>query len=397
MRASRTRIVDVDHFCSAVATSLRPDPIRRFQETHFTAFEIQLLATALLVVFVGLGLVAASRMRPLVRRRYGRQLAEISSVLVVGAVVVSSVYAFTLVWWVSGILESTLEMMTVDRMIATYQLVTVAIALTAYLAIRFVNRSIDKLAQTKALTKHQSEVAYHVADIGIVAAAGTVIFTLWGIDLTNIFIGAGAITAVVALTARETLAAMLAGFILLFTRPFTVGDWIRVNETSGIVTDVTLFTTQIQTFDDKHVLVPNDEVTDSQLTNYSKNDQLRIDVEVGVDYDADIEHARSIVTDAVGDLESVKNNPNPQVIAKRFGDSAIVLECRAWIGDPTMRRRLDARTDVIEAIDAAFDREGISIPFPQRVHAARAEALQVDGIGADRGRSSLEDRATGGD
>ncbi|GAB3663707.1 mechanosensitive ion channel family protein [Halopiger thermotolerans] len=372
--------------------------IRRLQEAYFAAFEGRLLATVLLAAFVGLGIVAASRIRPVVRRKYGRQLEEIASVLVLVSVVVTAVYLLSVVWRMTFVLEYILAILSINRWIAAYQLMTLAIALTAYLAIRVVNRSIDKLAQTKALTSHQREVAYHVADIGIVAVAGTVIFTLWGIDLTNIFIGAGAITALVALTARETLAAMLAGFILLFTRPFTVGDWIRVNETTGIVTDVTLFTTQIQTFDDKHVLVPNDEVTDSQLTNYSKNDQLRIDVEVGVDYETDLEFARSVVADAVDEVESVKNNPNPQVIAKRFDDSAIVLECRSWIGEPTMRRKLDARTDVIEAIDAAFDREGISIPFPQRVHAARDEALRIDeGTGADRGRSSLEERATGGD
>ncbi|WP_049990501.1 mechanosensitive ion channel family protein [Natrinema salifodinae] len=355
----------------SLQSPLRPDPILRLQELYFSSFETQVFATLFLIALLPLGAEVASHVRTRVRRRYGRQLAEASSVLVLAAVVVADVYAFSVVWHVTYMLRYTLDVMLIDRWLAARQLVSAAVAVTAYLAIRFVNRSIDKLAQTDAITKHQSEVAYHVTDICIVGFAGTILLSLWGIDLTNIFIGAGAITAVVALTARETLAAMLAGFILLFSRPFYVGDWIAIDETTGIVTDVTIFTTKIQTFGDRHVLVPNDQVTSSPLINYSRNDQLRVDVEVGVGYDTDLEHARAVVADAVADLEEIKNAPNPQVVATRFDDSAITLECRVWIGDPTMRRKLDAQTAVIEAIVDAFDREGIEIPYPQRVHAAR--------------------------
>ncbi|MFC4437534.1 MULTISPECIES: mechanosensitive ion channel family protein [Natrialbaceae] len=373
-------------------TSLRPDPIRWIQRTYFDSFEVQLLATALLLALIVLGTASASRVQDVVRRRHGRQLAEISSILVLGLVVAGAIYSFTVIWGVTFVLEYTLESVAFSRWDVARQLVTAAAIATAYLTIRFVNRSIDKLAETSAFTKHQSEVAYHVADVAIIAATVTLLLTVWQVDLTNIFIGAGAITAVVALTARETLTAMLAGFVLLFSRPFRVGDWIEVNETSGIVTDVTIFTTKIQTFDDKHVLVPNDEVTNSQLTNYSQNDQLRLEVEVGVDYDTDVARAREVAVDAVDDLESVKNAPNPQAVTKKFGDSSILLECHAWIGQPTMRRTLDARTDMIEAIRAAFDREGIEIPYPQRVHSTRKGGFRIgDSPREETGISTTDD------
>lgn len=73
------------------------------------------------------------------------------------------------------------------------------------------------------------------------------------------------------------------------------------------------------------------------------------------------------------DLESVKRTPVPQVVARRFGESSIVLEVQLWIGDPTMRRKLNARTGAIQAIKRAFEREGIEIPYPQRVHSSRDE------------------------
>ncbi|APW98735.1 mechanosensitive ion channel protein MscS [Halobiforma lacisalsi AJ5] len=367
-------------------SSLRPEPVPRIQDAYLGSLQSQLLATVAIVALAAGMVLGISRLRPTVERRFGSQKGEIVSILALATVIGATVYALSVVWRVTFVLWITFRTMTFGRWVAAQQLVTFALIATAYLAIRAVNRSIDKAAETKAITKHQSEVAHHVADVAIVSFVSVVILTLWGIDLTNVFIGAGALTALVALTARETLAAMLAGFILLFSRPFRVGDWIEVNETDGIVTDVTIFTTKIQTFDDTHVLVPNDEVTDSQLVNYSRNDQLRIDLEVGVDYDADLEHARSVAVEAVGGVEQIKDTPAPQAVARRFGDSAILLEVHLWIGDPTKRREHDARTAALESIHAAFDREGIDIPFPQRIHAARNDSLRVATSGTENDR-----------
>ncbi|MDG5759446.1 mechanosensitive ion channel family protein [Natronococcus sp. A-GB1] len=371
---------------------LQPDVVEWIQETYLDTLGPKLLATALLLVLILIGAASASRVYDALRQRYGPKLGEVVSLLILGIVIVIVVYSFSAIWEVLFVLEFTLQTATIDRWEAAQQIITLGIAATTYLAIRFVNRSIDTLAETSAVTKHQSEVAHHVADVAIIAAAATVILSLWGINLTNIFLGAGAITAIVALTARETLAAMLAGFVLLFSRPFHVGDWIEVNETNGIVTDVTIFTTKIQTFDDKHVLVPNDEVTSSQLTNYSRNNQLRVEVEVGVDYDADVSRAREIIVEAVDDLEIIKSSPNPQVVTKAFGDSSILLECHVWIGNPTKRRTHDARTAVIEAVADAFDREDISIPYPHRVHSPRGDGFRIEnGTREEAGISTTDD------
>lgn len=364
---------------------LRPNPIPELQQAYLASTEVQLFVTVLLVGLVVLGLRFGQRLETVLSDRYGTQIAEGGRILWLLVVIIAGVYLFSVIWHVTFMLLVVLETLAFDRWTAIQQLVTVSVVLVAYLLMRFVNRSIDKLAEGSSITEHQSEVAYHVADVGIAAGATTVILTIWGVNLTNIFIGAGAITAIIGLAARETFAAMIAGFVLLFSRPFRVGDWIAVDangeDRSGIVTDVTIFNTKIQTFSDEYVLIPNDEITSSQLKNLSRNDQLRVDVEVGVDYTADTEHARDVMVEAVDGLESIKRSPNPQAVAKRFDDSSIVLELRVWIGDPTMRRKWKARTDVIEAIKSAFDREGITIPYPQRVHAPRndEEGFRVGG------------------
>ncbi|MDL5360891.1 mechanosensitive ion channel family protein [Halalkalicoccus sp. NIPERK01] len=359
-------------------SSLRPDPVVDIQQAYFSDIGVQLLATAALVALVVLSLDFGRRVETFVGRRYDRHVGEASRIVWLLFVVATGIYALSVVWHVTYFIRLVLETLAIDRWTAIKQLVTVSLVLVAYLLIRFLNRSIDELQRTSSLTKHQSEVAYHVADIGIALGAMTLVLTLWGVDLTNIFIGAGAITAIVGLAARETLAAVLAGFILLFSRPFRVGDWIEVKDHSGIVKDVTIFNTKIQTFSDEHVLVPNDIITESDLTNLSRNDQLRVEIEVGIDYGTEIEHARAVIVDAVSDLDSIKSSPDPQVVAKRFADSSILLELRVWIGDPTMRRKWNAQTEAMEAIKEAFDREGITIPYPQRVQSARGDGFDVD-------------------
>ena len=366
--------------------TLRPDPIPELQRTLFATLEAQLIASVLLLI----GLFAAVRTiraaGPRLRKRHGSAMSEVIQTTSIFALVVTTTYALSVVWHFTYVVHLVLEAAFVGRGTALLQLVTVAVFVLAYLLVRLVNRSIDTLAETSAITKHQSEVAYHVADVGIFAAAFTIVLTIWGVDLTNIFIGAGAISAVVGLAARETLSAMIAGFVLLFARPFRVGDWIEVNDRSGVVKDVTVFNTKIQTFSDEHVLVPNDEITSSQLTNYSRNDQLRVDVEVGVDYETNLEHARTVLVEAGEEVDIFKSNPSPQVVTKSFGDSAILLELRGWIGAPTRRRELGAKTGAIRAIKAAFDREGIDIPYPQRVHDVREDV----GVTVDSEASSMQ-------
>lgn len=378
---------------------LRPGPIPQIQETYLASPEARLIATVALVALTALAVACLHRVQPAVGDRYGSNAAEAVTVAGLVGVVFTSIYAFSVIWHVTYVLVLTLEAITIDRWDVAEYVVTAAVALIAYLAIRFVNRSIDKLSETGAITSHQSEVAYHVADVGIIVVAGSIVLTLWGVPFESIFISAGAITAIVALTARETLAAMLAGFVLLFSRPFRVGDWVAISvssgeqEQSGVVTDVTIFNTKIRTARDEHIMIPNDEVTSSHLTNYSRNNRLRIEIEVGVDYETDLERARTVMVDAVSDLDLIEPAPSPRAVATGFGDSAILLELHVWIADPTRQRQLGAQTAAIQAVTRAFDREGIEIPYPQRVHAARGEdGFRVNGPGPeDRAAPSTDD------
>ncbi|ELY95097.1 mechanosensitive ion channel protein MscS [Natrialba hulunbeirensis JCM 10989] len=366
------------------------------QDVLYGSPPLQLL-TSIAVIFALVALFALIRsLRRLLGDRYTRNFAEaVEMAVLAGSVVVAS-YVLADIWALSFVFEEVLDAIFVDRFTGIRGAVSVAILITGYLLIRMVNRSFDRLYREDLITNHQKEVAYHTADAGIFVVAGLVIMSIWGIELTNLILSAGVVSAVFGLAAQKTVAAFVAGFLLLFTRPFRAGDWIEVanqneRKTAGIVQDITISHTKIRTFNDEHVLVPNDELTSNELINYSRSNRLRVDIELGVDYETDLHRARTIIRDAITDIDIISPLKEPQVVSKRFGDSAVVLELQFWIEDPKRRRVWQAQTVVIDAIKDAFEREAITIPYPQRTHQARGDrGFRVASTGSMEGDGELE-------
>jgi small conductance mechanosensitive channel len=365
---------------------LVPEFLRRLQAAYLSSTGAQLLGSLAALVALGVVIALVNRAGRPLKRRYSSRLTEALQAGVVAVCVVATVFWLTVVWRVVPAIGLVLDALTVNRWTGARLLLIIGVVVTAYLLIRLINRSIDRLSEEyEAITDHQSEVAYHVADVGVAVAAAFVSLAVWGIQLSRLFLGAGVLGAVIGLAARETLGSITAGFVLLFLRPFRVGDWIAVDDYEGIVRDVTIVNTEIRTFNDEHVLIPNDQITSEPLVNRSENNRLRVDVEVGIDYATDLQAVTAVAEEAMQEMDEPRSVPSPRAVLKRFDDSTIVLEARFWVDDPSSRRVWEARTAVIQSIKAAFDREGISIAYPQRVLAAREESGEV-GPHAERGR-----------
>jgi small-conductance mechanosensitive channel len=257
-----------------------------------------------------------------------------------------------------------------------------ALALVAFLTLVIaytltrVSKGLLEGADNGVITAHRREAIHYLLQIGIYVFAGLFVLALAGVDPGDLIVGAGVLGLVVGLAARQTVGAVLAGFVILFARPFEVGDWVLVDEAEGVVTDVTLFNTELRTFDDEHVIIPNDQVSASNIVNRSRSGRLRLSVDVGVDYDADVTRAAEIAERAMADceVEHLLAEPAPVVVGKSFGDSAIVLECRFWITDPSAPAKWETQTAVMREIKDAFEAEGIKIPYPQRELMGREEA-----------------------
>ena len=262
------------------------------------------------------------------------------------------VVVFLGVWDLLEPLERTYRNLVIEDLAGKLLLSGVILA-TAYTLTSFVGRTIGTLTGTTGhISEHEREILFR---------------------LGGLLVGAGFLGIVVGMAARQTLGAVLAGFVLMFSRPFEIGDWVQVGEQEGIVTHISIVNTRIQTFDGEYVMLPNDEVSSKPITNRTRKGRLRVEVEVGVDYEADPSRAADVALSAVKELDEVLTVPTPQVVGKRFADSSVVLGVRFWIDNPSARRKWRAQTAVIDAVKAAFSAEGIKIPFPQRELTGRVE------------------------
>ena len=227
--------------------------------------------------------------------------------------------------------------------------------------------------RTDRLTQHQEEVAYRILQITTFILVGLVILGLWNVDLSGLLVGAGFLGIVLGMAARQTLGSAIAGFVLMFARPFEIGDWVLIGDHEGIVTDISINNTRLENFDGEYVVISNDRVSDDVIINRTRKGRLRVRLEVGVDYATDLDHAEATILETVKEIDEVMTVPAPQVVPTKFGDSAVVLEMRFWVDKPSARRRWRAIAEIIRAVKKAFDREGITIPFPQRELSGRAE------------------------
>ncbi|MFC7007804.1 mechanosensitive ion channel family protein [Halalkalicoccus salilacus] len=230
-------------------------------------------------------------------------------------------------------------------------LLTVGLLAGTFVFVRFVHHLMqDFLSGHDAVSEHQLEVTYRITQVVVYILAGLVVLGFWRVDLSGLLIGAGVLGIVLGMAAQETLASIFAGFVLMFSRPFEIGDWVRIGEdettgSEGIVSDITIISTRIQTVDGEYAIIPNDEVSKRTVINYSRKGRLRLRVSVGVDYGTDLDRAQTTIHETIRGLEEIIRVPTPQVVVTEFGDSAIVLRSasgstsRARVGAGARNRR----------------------------------------------------------
>jgi small conductance mechanosensitive channel len=352
----------------------------------FIWIDIRVFITAFVLIALLAGFAVAWRGRQKLQETMPNALVNVIVAGAFGIFVVLAAITLLFLWEVVNSALLVLSETNISQYINSENAVklsfSVAILTIGYVVSGITQEGIDRLSRRReTLSRHQAQVLYRLTQISVYVVAGATILGVWDIDLTGLLVGAGFLGIVVGMAARQTLGSLLAGFMLMFARPFEIGDWVIIEEQEGIVTDISIVNTRIQTFDGEYVMIPNDTVGGSTIVNRSRKGRLRLEVDVGVDYDADVERAADLAKEAMGEQEDVLAVPSPQVVSKEFGDSAIVLGLRFWIDKPSARRKWRAKTTVINEVKDAFDGEGIKIPYPQRELSGRAETngFQVAG------------------
>ena len=370
------------------------DGLNGLSETFDTTLMRTVVTVAALGVLAGIGWVT-TRVQTWLRERLSEFTADVLTVVVVGTTFASAIGVTLGVWRLADDVATALGELAPGEGTGPLLAATFIILLVTHLLSRAGRRVVGNLVSRRdAFGQHEVEITYRVVQITLWVAAASVVLGLWDVNLTGVLVGAGFLGIVVGMAARQTLGAVLAGFVLMFARPFEIGDWVEIGDNEGIVTDISIVNTRVQTFDGEYVMLPNDLVSGQEVVNRSRKGRLRIEVEVGVDYDTDVPTATELAGEAMDDLDAILSVPTPQVVVKEFGDSAIVLGCRFWIDNPSARRKWRARTAVVESVKATFDEAGVKIPFPQRElsgraetggfrHAETAESVPVENGGVD--------------
>ena len=193
----------------------------------------------------------------------------------------------------------------------------------------------------------------------------------FGVQTTSIIALLAAGGLAVGLALQGTLQNIAAGIMLLFLRPFRVGEYIDAEGLAGTIEEIGLFTTQMRTYDGIYLEVPNAKIWNRAITNYSRVEARRLDLVVGIGYEDDIDKALAAMMDLLVKDERVNDDPEPQVMVKELGDSSVNLNLRCWIAPGDY---WSLRFDLTKAIKQRLDAEGITIPFPQRdVHLYKTE------------------------
>ena len=231
---------------------------------------------------------------------------------------------------------------------------TVAIALGIRLALR-------KLVSSK-LPRHIYVPIERIVFYGIIAAGVTAALSPLGIDLTGLLVAGGVMGIVVGFAAQTVVANALSGIFLHIDRPLKLGDPVQVENISGHVIDISIFSTKIKTWDGNIVRIPNDKLFSTLITNYTASVARRIEFKIGISYSSDIGKAKEAILRVFNDHPLVLINPPPEVFVDDFGDSAIVLAARCWVPAPLWLR---IRKELLELIKKSFDEVGVEIPFPQ--------------------------------
>ncbi len=205
----------------------------------------------------------------------------------------------------------------------------------------------------------------------ILIATVIAVLNRFGVETTSLVALLGVAGLAVGLALQGTLSNFSAGVMLMLFRPFNVGDAVNISGVMGVVDEIGLFSTQMHTFDNIFMIIPNTNIWGANISNFSTNPTRRIDLVFGISYTDDMNKAMKIIREALDADERVLKDPAPMVAVGELGDSSVDIFVRPWAKASDL---WPTRFALIKDIKERFDKEGISIPFPQRdVHLFQEE------------------------
>ena len=230
-------------------------------------------------------------------------------------------------------------------------------------AAKLIKNLVVSVMQKKAIEPMLISFAGSLAYITLVAFVIIAALGQLGVQTTSFIAIIGAAGLAIALSLQASLSNFASGVMIIFFRPFKVGDFVEAGGVSGVVEGIQIFSTQMRTGDNKAIIVPNSSITGGNITNYSAKNERRVDLVFGIGYDDDIKQAKKVLADIIKKEKRILNDPEPVIAVSELADSSVNFVVRPWVKTEDY---WGVYFDLTEAVKLRFDKEGISIPYPQQ-------------------------------
>ena len=253
--------------------------------------------------------------------------------------------------------------------------------------VRIIGRRLNKLRMREDASQTVQRVVFYVLLLVVVATA----LSMLHVPLTAFAFLSGAVAIGVGFGAQNIINNFISGWILMSERPVRIGDFIEVGGTQGIVEYIGNRSTRIRRVDGVHLLVPNSQILEQPVTNWTLIDRdIRTRVRVGVAYGSPVREVERLVKQAADEHPGVKRAPEPLVIFDDFGDNALVFDLYFWCEANAEGDLRKVRSDIRFRVEELLSEAGITIAFPQRdVHMHQQVPLQVRLLDDNSGKQEL--------
>jgi small-conductance mechanosensitive channel len=182
-------------------------------------------------------------------------------------------------------------------------------------------------------------------------------------DVTGFIAGLGVAGFTIGFALQDIAKNFISGILLLSRQPFSIGDYVKVNDYKGNVKEINVRDTVVETLDGEIVIIPNQKVFENPIINYTKSRLRRRTIVIGLGYEEDVARATKVFLDVIQNVPGVESQPEPTIRAKELGDSAITLEAIFWV-DQQKNNLVAIHSDVVTAIKEASDKHKINLPYP---------------------------------
>ncbi len=247
----------------------------------------------------------------------------------------------------------------------------IAVLVFGYMATKFIISLLRKVLTRSDVDETLSNFSLSLAYYALLTYVGITALATLGVQTASLVAVIGAAGLAIGLALQGSLANFAAGVMIVFFRPYKVGDLVEIVGSLGVVDEIQIFNTSIITPDNKKVIISNSKVTDNNITNYSAMGVIRLDMVFGIGYGDDLLKAKAILQELLDADGRVAKEPSASVTVLELADSSVNFAVRPYV---TVEDYWGVYFDITEAVKLRFDAEGISIPFPQQdVHLVEAK------------------------